>query len=74
MYLSEESWRKAGIRNKTNISFYTSVPNLFPNCLKYADKLKEIAKSKDIHVNFTHTIHKVDKDNRVATFKKVSGG
>jgi hypothetical protein len=69
MYLSEETWRKGGLRDSSNISFYTSVGNMFPNCLKYADKLKVIAKEKDINVHFGHTIHKVDKNNRVATFK-----
>lgn len=43
--------------------------NLFPNCTEYADALAPIAKSKDIDVHFMHLLTKIDKDNRIATFK-----
>ena len=32
MYLSEETWRKNGVRENADIHFYTSVGNMFPNC------------------------------------------
>lgn len=46
MYLSEETWRKNGVRDKTDIKFVSSAGNMFPNCAKYADALKEIAHKK----------------------------
>jgi len=54
MYLSEETWRNNGVRDKADIHFYTCVGNMFPNCLKYADKLGQIVKEKDINVHFQH--------------------
>jgi sulfide:quinone oxidoreductase len=32
LYLSEETWRKKGIRNDCDITFETTAGNLFPNC------------------------------------------
>lgn len=73
MYLSEETWRKNGHRKDCDIHFYTSVGNMFPNCAKYADKLKVIASDKNINVHFQHTISRVDKDKRKAYFKDSKG-
>mmetsp|Transcript_22297 Transcript_22297/g.21512 ORF Transcript_22297/g.21512 Transcript_22297/m.21512 type:complete len:157 (-) Transcript_22297:295-765(-) len=73
MYLSEETWRKNNVRKESDIHFFTSVGNMFPNCLKYADKLGQIVKEKDISVHFQHTIQSVDKNNRTVTFKTADG-
>jgi len=50
MYLCEETWKNKNL--DSNINFYTSVGNLFPNCPKYAEALKPIAKEKEINVHF----------------------
>ncbi len=42
---------------------------MFPNALKYADKLDEIRKQKNIAVNYFNILTKVDKNNRRAHFK-----
>jgi len=68
MYLSEETFRKKGVRKDCDIQFYTSVPNMFPNCKKFADALVPIAKSKNIDVHFNHAIKSVDGPNRTVTF------
>jgi hypothetical protein len=54
MYLSEETFRKNGVRSDSEVHFYTTVPNLFPNCLTFADALKPIAASKNINVHLKH--------------------
>lgn len=69
LYLSEETFRKNKVRDQTNVHFFTSVGNLFPNCTEYANALAPIAASKDIDVHFMHLLTKIDKDNRIATFK-----
>ena len=69
MYLSEESWRKNGVRENCDIHFYTSVGNMFPNCKKFADALYPIAQEKNIDVHFNHLIKSVDGRNRTATFE-----
>ena len=68
MYLSEETFRNNGIRANCDVHFYTSVPNMFPNCEKFADALVPIAAGKSIDVHFQHTIKSVDGPNRTATF------
>lgn len=39
MYLSEETFRKNGVRQNTDIHFHSFAGDMFPNCKKYADKL-----------------------------------
>jgi NADPH-dependent 2,4-dienoyl-CoA reductase/sulfur reductase-like enzyme len=74
MYLSEETFRKNGVRDRAEISYFTSVGNMFPNCLKYADKLNEIKDQKGINVNYFKVIQKVDKNERKAYFKDAKTG
>lgn len=52
MYLSEETFRRNGVRDQTDIHFYSSAGNMFPNCAKYADKLGKIKDSKGITSHF----------------------
>lgn len=54
MYLSEETFRKNGVRQDSEVHFYTTVPNLFPNCNKFENALKPIAASKNIDVHLNH--------------------
>lgn len=68
MYLSEETFRQNNVRDKTDVHFYSSAGNMFPNCAKYADKLGIIKDSKGITSHFGHTIFKVDKNNRKVYF------
>jgi sulfide:quinone oxidoreductase len=72
MYLSEETFRKNDVRNKTDLHFYTSVGNLFPNCAKYAAALKPIAAEKGVNVHFQHILTAVDAGNREATMKNLT--
>ena len=69
MYLSEETFRKNGVRSQSDVHFFTSAGNMFPNCAKYSDKLSEIKDSKGIITHFGHTVFKVDKDARKVYFK-----
>jgi sulfide:quinone oxidoreductase len=74
MYLSEETFRKNGVRDNTEILWHTTVGNLFPNCLKFAEALVPIAESKGINITYQSQLVKIDKDNRVATFKSLASG
>ena len=35
MYLSEATFRKNGVRDETNMQFYSSPPNIFPPCKEF---------------------------------------
>ena len=74
MYLSEETFRKNGVRDQTQIHWYTTVGVMFPNCLKYSEKLDEIRKQKQIEAHFFHDMYKIDKDNRKAYFRDTKNG
>lgn len=69
MYLSEETWRKNGVRGDTDVRFVSSAGNMFPNCPKFSDALKVIAASKGCNPYFGHTVYKVDSGNRKVFFK-----
>ena len=69
MYLSEETFRKNGVREKSDIHWYSTAGVMFPNCLKYSEQLEVIRKNKGIDAHFFHDMYKVDKDNRKAYFK-----
>ena len=73
MYLSEETWRKSGVRKDCDVHFYTSVGNMFPNCQKYADKLAKVVVEKNIDVHFKHVIKAVDGPNKRVTFATDDG-
>jgi len=73
MYLSEETWRKRGIRGDTNIHYYPTWPNMFPPCKKFADALLPIAESKNINSHFKHELLRLDGNERNATFKTPEG-
>jgi hypothetical protein len=52
MYLSEETFRRNGVRDKANIHWYTTVGAMFPNCLKFSESIDKIRKSKGIDAHF----------------------
>jgi len=52
MYLAEETFRKNGVRDQTDMQWYTSVGNMFPNCPKHADYLDPMAREKGIDINY----------------------
>ena len=74
MYLSEETFRRNGVRDKTQIHWYSTAGVMFPNCLKYSERLEEMRKQKGIEAHFQHDMYKVDKDNRKAYFRDMKNG
>ena len=56
MYLSDEKWRTLGVRKNTEIHFFTSLYNMFPNCEKYADALEVIATEKGVNIHYGQLI------------------
>ena len=73
MFLSEETFRKNRIRDSVKIEYYAATGNYFPPCKKFADALAPLATSKGISPHFNHTLTKINKRDRVATFKTADG-
>lgn len=74
MYLSEETFRRNGVRDKADIHWYSTVGVMFPNCLKYSAVLDGVSDKKGINKHFFHDLYKIDKDNRKAYFKDTKNG
>ncbi|XP_053398450.1 sulfide:quinone oxidoreductase, mitochondrial-like [Mercenaria mercenaria] len=70
MYLADEYWRNHGVRDKSQILFNTSLDVIF-GVPKYATRLSEIVKRKDIQVNFRRNLTSVDHVKKLATFKQL---
>jgi len=68
MYLSDEKWRKLGVRSNTEIHFFTSLNNMFPNCQIYADALEKIAIKKGVNIHYGELMTAINGANRTATF------
>ena len=68
LYLSENYWRRQGLRDNTTVHYHTSTPVLFPPCKKFSDKLEEIRTGKGIERFLNSQLTRVDKDNRTAVF------
>ena len=51
MYLSDETWRKNGVRDNIDMHWFTSAGGMFP-VKKYGDALKPLALSKGIDLHF----------------------
>ncbi|XP_006135101.1 sulfide:quinone oxidoreductase, mitochondrial [Pelodiscus sinensis] len=70
MYLSEAYLRKTGKRAKANIIFNTSLGSIFA-VEKYANKLLEIIKDRNITVNYKHNLIEVRADKQEAVFENL---
>lgn len=70
MYLAEDYFRKAGLRNQIDIEFVSGLPGIF-SVQKYADQLNKICDTRGIARTFKHDLVEVDADNKVAIFKNL---
>uniref|UniRef100_A0A0M3IPI6 Sulfide:quinone oxidoreductase, mitochondrial n=1 Tax=Ascaris lumbricoides TaxID=6252 RepID=A0A0M3IPI6_ASCLU len=68
MYISDEIFRQIGVRDKTKITYCTSLGRVF-GIKKYADALMKIVESKNIELNVRRNLIKVDPITRTATFE-----
>lgn len=71
LYLSEASFRANGIRDATNVSYYSATPIIFPPNDDFSEALTKQCDGKDITKYLSHDLVAIDKDNRVATFKNM---
>lgn len=70
MYLADEFWRKQGVRDKSEINYFTSLPKMF-GVEKYAATLREIVKRKNITVNFQTSLKAVDHVKKTVLIEKL---
>lgn len=68
MYLADDYFRKAGVRNKTDIVFALPGASIFGVKL-IADTLMDVVDRKDINVRFFHNLVKVDPVEKIAWYE-----
>jgi sulfide:quinone oxidoreductase len=67
MYLSADHWRRQGVLDKIDISFFNAGAVLF-GVADYVPALMEYIKAYDIELNFGHTLTAVDGATKTARF------
>ena len=68
MYLADDHYRKAGIREKTKVVFATPGGVIF-GVKPIAKTLMEVIDRKDINVRYNHKLVKVDGDKKIAWYE-----
>ncbi len=68
MYLAEDHFVKAGIRNKTNVIFATPGSVIF-GVKPIAKTLMEVVDRKDINLRFHHKLVEVDAEKQIAWYE-----
>jgi sulfide:quinone oxidoreductase len=67
MYLADDAFRKAGVREQTQIRFLTGTPTLFTSPA-YTPALTSVAARKDIETSFRHELIEVRPQSKEAVF------
>jgi sulfide:quinone oxidoreductase len=70
MYLAEDYFRKAGIRDRSTVHFASASENIF-GVPKYADALTKLIARKQIDTHFYHDLVEVRADRREAVFARL---
>jgi sulfide:quinone oxidoreductase len=73
MYLADDQFRKAGVRDKSNVIFATAGAGIF-SVTKYAEALKKVIARKGIDVRFRHDLVEVRPETKEAVFSHVDSG
>ncbi|KAF9294220.1 hypothetical protein BGZ88_004217 [Linnemannia elongata] len=72
MYLAEEQWRKAGIRDQTKINYFTGLGKIFA-IDKYANELLKICKARNLNINYFTDLAEIRPDSKEAVFNVLAG-
>ncbi|OLY81104.1 Sulfide:quinone oxidoreductase, mitochondrial, partial [Smittium mucronatum] len=71
-YLAEEKFRDNGVRDNSNVSYYSGIGKIF-GIEKYANSLWEVANKRNINVNLLHDLVAIDGAKKEASFKVLDG-
>jgi sulfide:quinone oxidoreductase len=73
MYLADDHFRNAGVREKTTIHYYASTPGIF-SVKEFAATLNQVIARKGIETHFKHSLVRIDAEAKRATFKELESG
>jgi sulfide:quinone oxidoreductase len=69
-YLADDAFRKAGVRDRANITFATAGASIF-GVKKYADTLTRVYQRKGIDVRFRHELVEIRAASKEAVFQNL---
>lgn len=73
MYLADDHFRKAHVRDQTDITFISGTPSIF-SVKEYAQVLNEVIKRKGIETLYKHDLVEVRPASREAIFRSLETG
>jgi len=73
MYLAEETFRTAGVRDQVQVIYASATPSIF-GIPKYRMALEKIVAERDIETRFSLNLTEIRAKDRVAVFEPVGGG
>jgi sulfide:quinone oxidoreductase len=72
MYLAEEQFRRAGVRDRCRVVFATATPRIFA-VDRYARTLERLVEARGIETLMKHELREIRAANREALFELVDG-
>jgi sulfide:quinone oxidoreductase len=72
-YLADDHFRRAGVRDKSNVIFATGTPSIFA-VKKYADSLTKVVIRKGIDARFRHELTEIRGASKEAVFENLDTG
>lgn len=73
MYLADDHFRKANVRNRTEITFISGTPSIF-SVKEYAQVLNEVIQRKGIKTLYKHDLVEIRPSSREAVFRSLETG
>jgi sulfide:quinone oxidoreductase len=73
MYLADEAFRRQGVRDRSQVHFYSAQAGIF-SVEKYAATLRQVVERKGILAHFKHELVEVRADAREAVFRDLATG
>ena len=73
MYLAEDHFRRAGLRDKTQVTLATATPGIFA-VKKYADSLRRIIATRDIQTRYRHNLIEIRGETKEAVCENLDTG
>jgi sulfide:quinone oxidoreductase len=73
MYLAEDAFRRAGVRERSTVRFFNAKPTLFTSPY-YTPMLAQLCRERGMEVNVEHELRELRPDAREAVFRDLAAG
>ncbi len=67
MYMADDAFRNAGVRDRTNVIYCTATPGIFP-VPAYAEKLLQVVERRGIEAKYKHNLKAIRTESKEAVF------